>query len=1213
MELKPPLISSHNPSLPHSSSSLSSSQSPIPPTPNLRHSPDDISEQVQGQQPAAESIPDSEFKFDINKNLPPEQREYIRKLLLTRKGVFATTTTANPIPAPGVSHKIELDPGARAVKQRPYRLSPLKEIFARENIRVLLANGLIRPSHSAWASPIVVVPKPGSSTAYRLVIDYRKLNGCTVKDAYPIPRIDSILEMCKDADWITTLDIKDAYHHILMEEDSKHFTAFWTPDGLYEWQVMAMGLSNAPATFQRYVDQIMRPFVGKSVAAYFDDIIIYSRGTIEVHMDMVLPVLDALAAANLSAKPEKCHFAVKEARILGHVIKEGKIFIDPAKIDALTKMTAPTDIPMLRNFLGVTNYYREHIQGYAAIAAPLYDLLKKNTKWEWSQDRENAFKTLIKRVTEAPCLYPPDFDHPFTLQTDASGLGVSVILSQTINGQEHPIGFKSRRLTTAEKSYTASEWECLAIVWGIREFSPFLIDKPFTIITDASALLNLPSGKLQNTRLQRWALTLQEYQFTVVHRPGKDNDAADGLSRLPVSEANTDPEADHTGTEGHPHNRQTSPLGPQFAPLFQQSLPVRKSSPALNHRLPIGTTSTQSIGAVSTSASAPVALPTGRYNFGSQCLVFTNTDVDAMITAQKADNILGDIYHYRESRDSECPSQLDGAEKAKFIKRCSPYFIDGETKILMIAPQYSSSHSASQILGNPRIAIPMELRATLVQAYHESLWACHLGVTRTYRKLCMEYYWPTMIHDVQAHIQSCTHCIQQKVQSNSSRFKWSQQVVPKGPMDVMSMDFTEVPQRGATIGDFRYLLVIVDHFTKWITAIPTVNREAGTVARIITDSICCQLGPPRILIMDNAPEFKSKDFQAMLVRAGIRAVMTPAYHPASNGTVERANGSIKMMIQAIFNDARSNAEWVNHLQACVFAYNTSVHSVTQYTPFFLLYGREAPVTHQFSYQPIAPPEAQHESYRDNVIAERHAALSMAYHSLRAHYESLRERNTEEKQEVKVPFYKEDQLVYITIPKEVKPKRYDKKGLPKAYIGPHRVVRQISQTSYEVRPAHPKLHRVPPFLVHISSIRPLTQAVTDQYQRQVEAGTPSAALPESFLPRLPMQPIPGRLSTRIPLRHKTRERKQPDSASQQQQPQMESQSRSRKSKPLSRYVAHPRSHTTQRKRLYDLRPNRIPRTGTYNEPILQSILSPDETDAHIRNLSQPERLIPNSQS
>ena len=321
-----------------------------------------------------------------------------------------------------------------------------------------------------------------------MCIDYRKLNARTRKDAYPIPLIEDCLNMCKDADYLTLIDIKDAYHHVEMDPASRPLTAFVTPDGLFEWLRMPFGLCNAPATFQRYVNHALQGLAGRSCAAFFDDCIVFAKGSLEKHMQAVAEVLERLAQHGLEASYKKCKFAYHELIFVGHLVRKGTIRPDPSKLDAVRKFPEPKNVSQLKSFMGLANYYHKFIRGFAIISRPLYALQRKDVPFEWTPQCVAAFETLKNALLSSPCLYAPNLSLPFILQTDASGEGIAAVLVQIVNGEEHPIAYISRQLSKAERNYSPTEWECLAVVWAVGQFQHYLIDAPFTIVTDHAAL-----------------------------------------------------------------------------------------------------------------------------------------------------------------------------------------------------------------------------------------------------------------------------------------------------------------------------------------------------------------------------------------------------------------------------------------------------------------------------------------------------------------------------------------------------------------------------------------------------------------------------------------------------------------------------------------------------------------------------------------------------
>ena len=390
--------------------------------------------------------------------------------------------------------------------------------------------GVIEPSQSEWSSPIVVVKKKDGNI--RLCIDYRRLNSTTPFDAYPMPRTDELIDRLGGAKYITTLDLAKGYWQVPMKEEDKAKTAFTTPNGLFQFKVMPFGLSGAPATFQRMMDRLlqgMEDFVG----AYIDDVIIFSESW-ETHLHHVEQVLLKLKEHNLTAKPGKCQFGMKECCNLGHIVGNGSVKPDPEKLRAVKEFPVPVTKKGVRSFLGLTEYYRKFIGNFATIATPLTDLTRKQLpdKVKWTQECTQAFENLKTVLCEAPVLVNPDFTKQFILQTDASNRGVGAVLSQLgEDGKDRPVAYFSRKLLPREQKYSTVEQECLAIKLGVEAFKVNLIGKPFVVQTDHRSLKWLNRLKENNSRLTRWSLALQPFTFVVEHRSGTANGNADALSR----------------------------------------------------------------------------------------------------------------------------------------------------------------------------------------------------------------------------------------------------------------------------------------------------------------------------------------------------------------------------------------------------------------------------------------------------------------------------------------------------------------------------------------------------------------------------------------------------------------------------------------------------------------------------------------------------------
>ena len=433
-----------------------------------------------------------------------------------------------------IKHSIEVKEDQEPIAHKRYKETEEKGKFIRKEIEQLLKMKKIRKSRSPWASPVTLAKK--KSENYRFCIDYRKLNSVTKSDAYPLPRIDELLEKYRTARWFTSLDLAAGYHQVEMMEEDKEKTAFICSQGLFEYNVMPFGLKNAPGTFQRLMDEILKEYIGEFVIVYLDDIMIYSKN-FEEHMRHIDKVLDKLKENNMIVKLKKCQFGKRNIEFLGHIVGRDGLKPDEKKIEKIKQIKVPETVTQVRSFLGLCSYYRRFIKDFARIAKPLYHLVKKEVPFEWTNKQQKAFEELKIRLMEKPILDYPDLEKEFILITDASGEGLGAILAQkNEEDKEFVIAYASRSLIGAEKNYPITELECLAIFWGIKHFHKFLAGGKFTVITDHAALKGLMNAKIPTGRRARWVMELQQYDFEVVHRSGKENKNADALSRLKFEE-----------------------------------------------------------------------------------------------------------------------------------------------------------------------------------------------------------------------------------------------------------------------------------------------------------------------------------------------------------------------------------------------------------------------------------------------------------------------------------------------------------------------------------------------------------------------------------------------------------------------------------------------------------------------------------------------------
>ena len=475
--------------------------------------------------------------YHLGVKLTSRQEEQIRRLMNQYEDVLAVKF--EEIRGARTHYKHVIDTGDhKPIKQSPYRLTPHYKQWVQEEIQQMLKSGIIRPSKSPWSSPIVIVPKKDGQGGFapRMCVDYRKLNAITKLDAYPIPRISDILEyMPPVVKYFSTYDMFMGYNQIGMEEDAVTKSAFVTPDGHYEFLRMPFGPTNAPATFQRAMNEIFGDMVGKGLYVYIDDVTLYSS-TFEEHMALTEEFLSRLRRFRFYIKPKKCTIATHEVELLGHLVTQEGIKPSPSKVKAVADYPRPTSKTELRAFLGLIGYYRNFIEGCSRIMQPLSRLLQEHVPFKWYEDgiEEETF-IKIKRILIDPhnLLIRPDFDKMFILKTDASALGFGAVLSQMVDKVERPIAYASRRTTKAEANYGSSHLEIAAVLYGIGHFKHYLEGAPFRLVTDHAPLLQLIKLRDPKGMMARYIMRLQPYDIDLVIRPGRKHSDADALSRTP--------------------------------------------------------------------------------------------------------------------------------------------------------------------------------------------------------------------------------------------------------------------------------------------------------------------------------------------------------------------------------------------------------------------------------------------------------------------------------------------------------------------------------------------------------------------------------------------------------------------------------------------------------------------------------------------------------
>jgi hypothetical protein len=841
-------------------------------------------------------------------NLTVEQQGVFREFLVKHQSVFAKSKDdlgrTNV-----VKHKIHTGT-ATPVKQPPRRVPIAKQDEAAQEVHRMLHSGIIEPSKSPWASPVVLVKKKDGSLRY--CIDYRRLNHVTIKDSYPLPRIDDSLDSLRGAKWLSTCDLASGYWQVEMHPEDAEKTAFTTSRGLFQFKVMPFGLCNAPATFERLMEYVLAGLQWEICLVYLDDIIVFAD-TFEEHVARLGTVLTKVHEAGLKVSAKKCHFFQEKVAFLGHIVSPEGVATDPAKVEAVHKWPQPRNVHHVRSFLGTCSYYRRFIKGFATIAKPLHQLTEKQIDFKWTTECQQAFETLKHLLTSAPILGYPSTASPFLLDTDASGFGIGAVLSQVQEGVERVIAYFSRTLNKAERNYCVTRRELLAVVEAVKHFHHHLYGLHFTVRTDHGALNWLLRFKNPEGQMARWLEVLAAYDLEIIHRPGRQHGNADGLSRRPcfpcdycTRQEQKDAHVEDTCTCQPPITGAVYHIRANAAPT--------KQTPPEDSEL----------------ASQWIQRKTPR----------------ELRDQQKTYPALSTLMDMKEN--GERPAWSDISAQSVTVKS---YWSKWDVIHLREGVLYKQWSNPKGNQCTWQLMVPSCLQREIWEMLHQEPGAGHLGMTRTCARVQARFYWKNYKESVTSWCRECQGCQARKGPPRIPRGNMQSYVVG-APMERVALDILG-PLPESQNGN-KYILIIADYFTRWTEAYPMPNQEAQTVAKIFMQEFVCRFGVPRQVHSDQGRQFESGVFQELCRLLQIDKTRTTPYHPQSDGLVERFNRTIEEMLSKyISTDQR---DWDEHLAHIMLAYRSSVHESTGHTPSAMMLGREVSLPIDLLYGQPPPAE-----------------------------------------------------------------------------------------------------------------------------------------------------------------------------------------------------------------------------------------------------------------
>lgn len=769
-----------------------------------------------------------------------------------------------------VEHGIELEQGAKPPSRPPYRLNFVEQDELKKQIQQLIDGNLIRPSVSPYGSPVLFVKK--KSGELRMCIDYRALNNLTVKNKYPIPRVDDLLDQLSQAKYFSKLDLTSGYWQMRIKDADIPKTAFTSRYGHYEFMVMPFGLCNAPSSFQYLMNSIFQEYLDDFVVVYLDDIMIYSR-TEEDHLRHLKVVFDKLRDNKLYAKLKKCEFLKDSVEYLGHIVGNNVITPDESKTKAIQEWETPRNNMDIMSFMGLANFYRKFVPNFSKRTKALTDAMAKKENFQWTDVEKTEFEDIKTALTRYPILKLPTKDGRFIVHTDASDYAIGAVLEQEdVNtGDIKPVAYFSRKLHGAQVRYATHVKELYAIMKALECWRQYLEGRQFEVFTDHYSLQYIRTQPDLSKLQRRWIEKLADFDCEITYKPGKTNVVADALSR-------------------RVHGQDKD---------MEYKQPSRRNTDAKSTR-------------------------------GGDIDSVKNVDADLTKSANIIDFELLEEHYKQQIQEDLYKDQYFEKIYTKLINREE---IQAKEEHLFKHYQVIERLLIFKVLegGDERLCVPKgRIRDGLLHDYHNSPAASHLGYHRTYASMHKHFYWPHMARDIKNYVNKCKDCQINKTSRRLPQGYLQPLSIPKHKWERISMDF--ITNLTVTPEGYDSIWVVSDALSKRAHFIPTTTTVTSQqLAKLYIQEVFRLHGLPTEIVSDRGPQFVSDFWGTLHKHFQTRLALSSAKHAQTNGHTERNNATLENMLRMYTN--RDLTNWAEVLPFAEFAYNNSINSVTQKTPF----------------------------------------------------------------------------------------------------------------------------------------------------------------------------------------------------------------------------------------------------------------------------------------
>lgn len=912
------------------------------------------------------------------------------------------------------THTISVKPNTNPIFSKQYRLPYSQKDEIKRQIDKMLEEGIIEPSKSDWSSPILLVPKKSDSTGdkkWRLVVDYRKLNNQIEDDKFPLPDITEILDSLSGSIYFTHLDLHQGYYNVNLDENSRKFTAFHS--GQYQMTRMPMGLKTSPSSFSRMITLAMAGLNYEKCLIYLDDLIVFGRN-LTIHNKNLQDVFERLRQVNLKLNPVKCDFLKKEILYLGHVISNEGIMPDPAKISAVQNYPVPTNSDEVKRFVAFTNYYRKFIPKFAEIAYPLNKLTRKGVPFEWNTESQNSFEKLKELLISPPVLQYPDFSeqNKFIVQTDASNNAIGAILS---NKNGRPIAYASRSLNKGEKNYPVIEKELLAIVWAVKYFRPYLYGRPFKILTDHKPLVYLFNMRDPSSRLMKFRIILEEYNFEVEYVKGSENAAADALSRITLN----DLKEMHESVINVMTRAGARKLNKLDSSVDMDALDLRPDQPKVvsTHIRPKESVELKLIDIKGLKQFKKEGIITKENKI--LCYIESKRTIYVKFLDSQSQMTRGEFV-----RDLDNFCNLLKLEEIYILKsKDNEIFIE---KLLdKIKNDKNRSGPRICILSNVKRIENKHDRKIILNDFHLLPSSGHAGMRRMSNNIKKYYFWPGIDKDVREFVKRCDSCQRQK-----------HSIPKKEPMEITSTAHTAFEKVFLDLvgplerdnDNYSYILTCQCELTKYVEGYPLISKKADEVARSFVNNFILRYGVPKCIATDRGKEFLSEIFQEVCKLLNIKQLNSTAHHHESIGALEVTHKHLNAFLRI---QTENHPEmWSKWIPFWCFSYNTGVHTETDFTPYELVFGKKCSLPSNLTND--VEPLYNYESYPHELkyrlqLSQKEARNNLLRSKINRKY--VYDKN------INPVSYKENDLILV---KNNTPSN----KLDNIYLGPYKVIKDI---------------------------------------------------------------------------------------------------------------------------------------------------------------------------